>query len=301
MSVPELEVYYKDLRRYQFEQKQPLKGIRLRKLTLGLYVKLIKLDRLLSHEQLLLLKNESIKTKRPVVFAATHVGGLDIARIYEAIQPKAYIFMGDPTELYCNIYGLLSFLAGWIPFKTTDKLDRKIATLRAEELLSRGGNLLIFPEGVWNFSDELPVRHIFNGTARIALHTNAEIVPIAIELYGRKWYVNVGNNIDPASLDLTDEASLTQYIRDQLATLKWEIWEQAPEAKQITGTERTEWEDRIRRLCVMGDDFSTEPDFAIHMNYHDTADTLYKQRFSYLELIIPRLETAFLFNKRNHD
>ena len=50
MSVPELEVYYKDLRRYQFEQKQPLKGIQLRKFTIGAVAALLKLDRILSHE-----------------------------------------------------------------------------------------------------------------------------------------------------------------------------------------------------------------------------------------------------------
>ena len=54
-------------------------------------------------------------------------------------------------------------------------------------------------------------------------------------------------------------------------------------------------------MCVMGDDFSTDPDFVIRVNYHDAADTLYKQRFSYLDQIVPRLETAFLFNKRNHN
>lgn len=198
-------------------------------------------------------------------------------------------------------YGLLAFSIGWIPLDTSDSAERKMATLRAEELLSRGGNVLIFPEGAWNFSDELPVRHIYNGTARIALHTAAEIVPIAIELYDSKWYVNVGKNIDPVSLGLMDETGLTEYLRNQLATLKWEIWEQVPEAQQVTGREKAEWADRIRGLCVMGDDFSTDPDFAIRFLYHDATDTLYKQRFSHFEQIVPRLETAFLFNKRNHN
>ena len=100
MSIPELEVYYKDLRRYQFEQKQPLKGIQLRKFTVEVVAALLKLDRILSHEKLSLLKNESTKTKRPVVFAATHVGGLDVARIYELLKPKAYMLFGDPGDIY---------------------------------------------------------------------------------------------------------------------------------------------------------------------------------------------------------
>lgn len=144
------------------------------------------------------------------------------------------MLLGDPGDIYKSPYGLLAFSIGWIPFDTSGKTEREIATFRAEELLSRGGNVLVFPEGAWNFSDELPVRHIYNGAARIALHANAKIVPIAIELYGKKWYVNVGKNIDPVSLVLTDEVSLTEYLRNQLATLKWEIWEQTPEAQQVT-------------------------------------------------------------------
>lgn len=301
MSVPELKVYHCHLRRHQFEQGYPLKGIRWRKRAYSLFVKLVQIDRVLSREKIIVLKDEHTTTKSPIIFASTHAGGLDIPRICEIVKANLYIFFGDPGKIYKDIYGLLAFLNGWIPFDTGDRLERKIATSRAEELLKKGGNLLIFPEGAWNFSDELPVRHIYNGAARIALHTNAEIVPIAIELYGKKWYVNVGKNIDPTSLALTDEVSLTEYLRNQLATLKWEIWEQAPEAQQITGNEKAEWEERIRGLCVMGDDFSTEPSFIIRVNYHDAADTLYKQRFSHLEQIVPRLETAFLFNKRNHN
>ena len=301
MSVPELKVYYCHLRKHQFEQGYPLKGIRWRKRAYSLFVKLVQIDRVLSREKIIVLKDEHTTTKSPIIFASTHAGGLDVPRICEIVKANLYIFFGDPGKIYKDIYGLLAFLNGWIPFDTGDRLERKIATSRAEELLKKGGNLLIFPEGAWNFSDELPVRRIYNGAARIALHTNAEIVPIAIELYGKKWYVNVGKNIDPASLALTDEVSLTEYLRNQLATLKWEIWEQAPEAQQVTGGEKAEWEDWIRGLCVMGDDFSTEPSFIIRVNYHDAADTLYKQRFSHLEQIVPRLETAFLFNKRNHN
>ena len=80
-------------------------------------------------------------------------------------------------------------------------MERKIASFRAEELLLNSGNLLIFPEGAWNFSDYLPVTRVYNGAARMALHTNAVIVPLAIEVYERTWYINIGKNINPASLD----------------------------------------------------------------------------------------------------
>ncbi len=301
MSTPELEVYYRNLRRYRFEQGYPLKGIKWREKAYRLFVKLVQIDRILSHEKIIILKDEHTATQSPTIFAATHAGGLDITRICEAIRANLYIFLGDPGEIYKNIYGLLAFLNGWIPFDTNNRLERKIASFRAEELLLNSGNLLIFPEGAWNFSDHLPVTRVYNGAARMALHTNAVIVPLAIEVYERTWYINIGKNINPASLEETDENALTERIRNELATLKWEIFEQASEARQITGREKAEWEERVRRLCILGNDFSTEPAFIELVNYHDEADTIYKKPFAYLDQITPRLETAFLFNKRNHN
>lgn len=301
MPVEELMIYYRDLRKHRFEQNHALKGIWWRKKLYSLLVKLVQIDRILSHEQIIVLADKRTSVDRPIIFAATHVGGFDLTRIYEKLKSDTYILFGDPGDIYKSIYGLLAFLVGWIPFDTDNKLERKIAVSRAEELLKKGGNLTIFPEGAWNFSDHLPVMHLYNGTARIALHTNAIIVPVAIEIYGKIWYMNIGENIDPFSLAMTDENTLTEYIRTQLATLKWEIWEQAPEAKLVTGKEKTEWEDRIRGLCVMGDDFSTEPVFVERTNYHDEADTIYKKPFVHLEQIALRPETAFLFDKRNHN
>lgn len=301
MPISELKVYYRNLRKYYFEQKHPLKGIWWRKKLYGLFVTLVRIDRIINHEEIVVLNDKRTATKRPIVFAATHVGGFDIARVCEVSKAHSYIFLGDPGDIYKSSYGLLSFLNGWIPFDTSDKQDRKIAVFRAEELLRKGGNLLIFPEGAWNFSDHLPIMHIYNGAARMALHTGSEIVPIAAEVYGDKWYINIGENIYPASLNVTDENTLTEYIGSQLVTLKWEIWEQAPEAKKITGKEKAEWVNRVRGLCVLGDDFSTEPAFVELTNYHDEADTIYKKSFAHLEQITPRLETAFLFNKRIHN
>lgn len=301
MSIPELEDYYRDLRRYRFEQGYPLKGLKWRKRAYGLFVKLVQIDRILSREKIIILKDEHTATQSPTIFTATHAGGLDITRICEVIRRNLYIFLGDPGEIYKSIYGLLAFLNGWIPFDTNNKLERKIASFRAEELLLNGGNLLILPEGAWNFSDHLPVMRVYNGAARMALHTNAVIVPLAIEVYEKTWYINIGKNINPVSLGQTDENALTKRIRNELATLKWEICEQAPEARQVTGTEKAEWEERVRRLCILGNEFSTEPAFIELVNYHDKADTIYKKSFAHLEQIVPRLETAFLFNKRNHN
>ena len=82
---------------------------------------------------------------------------------------------------------------------------------------------MIYPEGARNGSENLPVRPLFSGTAKMAMETDTPIVPVAIEQYGKKFVINFGNELCPA--DFQSAADLTQTLRDALATLKWDIWE----------------------------------------------------------------------------
>ncbi len=59
----------------------------------------------------------------------------------------------------------------------------------------------------------------------MAIHAGVEIVPVAMEQYGKKYYVNIGENIDLGGYDISQRKEATDLLRDILCTLKWEIWE----------------------------------------------------------------------------
>lgn len=83
---------------------------------------------------------------------------------------------------------------------------------------------MIFPEGAWNISVNQPVMGLFTGTADIAIQSKAQIVPVALECYGKDMYVAIGKNIEVAGA-WEDKHLLTNHLRDSLATLKWRIFE----------------------------------------------------------------------------
>ena len=122
-------------------------------------------------------------------------------------------------------FNFIPFLISQYFFKQLINQDRKIAKERAIELLKNKGNLLIFPEGAWNLSPNLPVMKLFSGTVKMALETGAEIVPIAIEQYEKRFYVNIGENIKITDRGATSVQYYNEKLRDAMATLKWEIWE----------------------------------------------------------------------------
>lgn len=184
---------------------------------------LIKLDRKLSQEHCEVIGDRRC-SNRNVIYACTHIGGNDVQRVFEAIRSQAWLFLGDPGALYRGVLGLMIYLNGAVYLETRDKYDRKIAEARATEILKKGGSLLIFPEGAWNIEPSIPVMHLYPGTARMARKTGCDIIPIAIEVYGARYVVNIGQNLSFSGRS-EDDRELTRELRDILASLKWEIWE----------------------------------------------------------------------------
>ena len=224
MELQLIEKYYNELRKYEFENNIPLKGIELRKKLHKLCYLIVKLDRLLSKEDLFVIGDQRIESSKPKIYACTHIGGNDIQRTFEAIKEHAYLFLGDPKELYVDITGLLLRLNGVIAMDSFDKEDRRIAYQRSVELLDNNGNLLIYPEGAWNISRNKPVMKLFPGVAKMAKETGADIIPVAIEQYGNDFFVNIGNNMEYKSGYSSNIDGVTEDLRTNMATLKYDIW-----------------------------------------------------------------------------
>lgn len=225
ICLSELEKYYIELRKYEYEHNIPLKYMELRKKIHKLLLQLIKIDRILAHEELYVIGDKRIKSHEPKIYACTHIGGNDIQRTFEAIEEHAYLFLGDPREIYRDLTGVILNLNGAICMDTNDKNDRQIAYERSIELLSSNTNLLIYPEGAWNITDNLPVMKLYPGVAKMASETGADIIPVAIEQYDNRFFVNIGENIKYSLSKSNDIQFTTEYLRDILATLKWQIWE----------------------------------------------------------------------------
>ena len=223
MSIEELETYHLAWREYDYENGRIFSkwGATVRKWIHPVLYYLIKLDRRLSREKLIVLGDLRTKSDRPKIFACTHIGGSDVQRAFETIKTHAWLFIGDPGEVYRDLTGLILYGNGAVCLDTGNKKDRRIAFDRACRLLEEGENLLIYPEGVWNITDNLPVLKLFPGIVRMARKTGAEIVPLAIEQYDDLFYVNIGENYLP---DTEHEEIALRDLRDRMASLKWDIF-----------------------------------------------------------------------------
>lgn len=294
MPLPELERYYRERRKELYEQNIKLKNIELRKRIYPLFHIFLKVDRLFRGQSIKVL-GEHKKFSGPVIFACTHIGQNDLENIYETIRHSCWWFLGDPKELYKEISGLLISLNGGIFLDTGNKTDRQIAYARSVELLQSNGSLMIFPEGARNGSENLPVMPLFVGTAKMAMETNTSIVPVAIEQYDKRFFIKFGEALQPQ--EYNSPAKLTQTLRDTLATLKWEIWEQ--EGLQSRNSIPTVYSkiflDEFERRIYPYDTLESVE----RTRYHTKEELEQKDAFAHLDKLIPCKENAFLFRKRN--
>lgn len=227
MPLDQLIEYYRNERKYIYENNIPVKGIKWRKRIHKIMFAIIKMKRVLLHQKLTILHDEREDTDKPIIYACTHIGRYDIEMALESIQDTCFLFLGSPGKLYRSLDGVLVYLFGFIGCDTTEKEDRHIAKELAIRTLKQGGNILIFPEGAWNITENQVVMKLYTGTIEMAIRSGADIVPIAIEQYEKSFYINIGKNISlDKATNLNEKRRLCDDLRDILCTLKWEIWEQ---------------------------------------------------------------------------
>lgn len=285
--------YKKKERAYYFYQG---KRIYKRKNDVWHYVLLyvLKLIRFMKKQKLYVIADHHNQKGKPVIYACTHVSYDDIVMTFEAIKSPCWLFLGDPELNYRTLNGWMVEKNGVVYVDTYDKEDRKIAAETSIRLLKEGGSLLIYPEGAWNVTDNLPVMKLYNGAVNMAQRAGVDIVPIAIEQYGRSFYVNIGENVN-FNNRLEDTTELTSELRNIMAKLKWEIWE-----KMGMVTRKSLPEDLHKHFAEDILATAGENGYTMQMvedeRYHDKDTADCQTVFSFMEKLRPCKENAFLFS-----
>jgi 1-acyl-sn-glycerol-3-phosphate acyltransferase len=119
----------------------------------------------------------AVPKKGAVIVACNHISYTDPVFLWGALRRRA-IAIGMAELWTMPVVGKLVKLLGHIPVIRGDALSGADAVERATAVVSRGGVLIIFPEGkIVGRGEKAPYRA---GAARIALATGAPIVPAGI-------------------------------------------------------------------------------------------------------------------------
>lgn len=298
MEAEFLQLYYKlrDKNANKFYSKLTLEQRqKIHKYILSLYTIKNKLGGF-THE---IINDCREKTNRPIIYAVTHVGKFDIEVVSEAIKDHCYLLSGD----YEHIQGILDEpfigLNGIFYFNEFVKEDRKKVTLEMIEHLKDGGNLMYFIEGTWNMTPNLPMLPCYWGIVDIAKKSNAIIVPVAADQYGKHFKINIGKNFDMNNYNdtLDEKSKAITDLRDTLATLKWEIWE--TEQAKRTEIPENEWDNYIIERFKEWPYFNL--DYIDRLIYKPKNVTDRNEVYDFAKKLIPNKNNAFLYDKRSKD
>lgn len=104
-----------------------------------------------------ILEDNHVATDKPIILAITHVGKYDIQVVNEAVKEHFYVLSGDYEHIQGTIDEYFLRVNGCIYFNEKVKSDRHEVLEKMISHLLQGGNLIYFPEGTWNLSENLPV------------------------------------------------------------------------------------------------------------------------------------------------
>lgn len=186
----------------------------------------------------------------PKIFASNHVFYDDIATLCVVINENVHILVdtGSKKDFKSLIDCIALYLNGVIYVDKASPEDRALSALKMEKVLSNGGNILMFPESTWNFSQNEIIRPFRAGIIDLARKSESSIIPCGIDAINNKYVVNFGK---PLQMDTESKLELYRDLRDALSTLRYEIWEK--DLEKFESLDESFWLEYIKNICRDGD------------------------------------------------
>ena len=158
---------------------------------------------------------ENIPEDGALIFAGNHKHAVDPTMVM--MSTKRIVHFMAKEELFKGLHGVIFKSIGLI--KVRRGKSNPQAVVDAEEILTNGGTIGIFPEGTRNKGKEelLKFRH---GTVKIAQKTNTLILPFAIKneykVFRKSVILEFGKPIDVSKMEL-DAAN--EYLKNEVLKL----------------------------------------------------------------------------------
>lgn len=254
-------------------------GIRIRKI---INPAIRKIAPLTSKYKLKVERRAQMPSDKSIIYAPTHGFKDDTLFSIVTIQDDAYILFGSLPQFYNTFDGITAWLNGSIIVDRKDKESRKASKEKMEKAIEMGANLLLYPEGVWNKTQNLPMLKLYPGIYDVAKKTGAYVAPVATHLEGNKCYSILDEAFDISQY--SKEEGL-QILRDKMATLKWELMEKYSTTTRAQllrqskdGDIKNYWKDYLNYLISEVDYYDTEIENSAH--YIDKNETNIEDAFA---------------------
>ncbi len=240
-------------------------------------------------------KRDGLPTDRPLIFSCTHQVKDDIAMGLASANRHTYLLFASLPDFFGTLDGPALWLNGVILVDRKDKDSRSATIPKMKYAIDMGADILMYPEGTLNKTENLVVQKLFPGIYYLAKEVNALVVPMAIIQEDDHIYSRV---CEPFDICEYEKQEGLDTLRDLMATAKYELMEEHSKISRAEiGNAKDYWENEMNELVNSMLPFY---DFEIENSsqFIDKNEVTYSQAFEHLNIIQPKLNNAFLFNKR---
>lgn len=286
-------VYFRYLLNNDPQKTVSLRGVRARRL---LHPLLLKVAPAFSHRKLVVVRRAIMPTDRPIIFAATHGFKDDALFTLLTVRQHAYFLFGSLPQFFGSFDGVSAWLNGSILVDRSDRTSRHASKEKMVRALSLGANLIYYPEGTWNKTENLLVLKLFPGIYDVARRGHAWVAPVATHLEGNTCYSILGEAFD---LCQYEQAIGLEELRDRMGALKYELiarYSHSDRHSLLSGrTPEEYWHTVLEELVAEVDCY--DPVVEANSAYIDPAITPPREAFAHLQTIEYTPQNAFLLKR----
>ncbi len=192
----------------------------------------------ISRKQRLHILNEKPQCKEDsALYVVNHSCRYDMPIISEVIGQRVSVLVGKQRlDLIDRICFLLNGVI-WVDRQSIS--DKKVVTQKIIRLLCNGESVCMFPEGTWNLEPSKLLLPMYWGCIEIAKQAKVSIIPLILEFKENDVYAKYGAPVYVMPSD--EKVDKFEELKEKMATLKWEIWEQFPVVSRAE-IDMDEWE-----------------------------------------------------------
>ena len=265
------------------------KGIKIRKCFHPIFHNVIV--PLSSKNNLIIERQATVPQGKPIIFACTHGFRDDVAFSLKTAGVHSYLLYASIPDFYESFDGPALWTNGVIMLDRKDKESRKAAKEKMKYALSLGTNVLMYPEGVWNKTENLVVQKLYPGIYDVAKESGAIVMPLATIQVENTVYSILDEAFDICQYERQEGLNI---LRDKMATAKYELMEKYAQGnRNDIGDASAYWDDFLDKLVATANglyDYEIE-DTA---QYIDKTITEPDEAFAHLQMLQPNRNNAFL-------
>lgn len=236
-----------------------------------------------------IIDEDNLCTSFPAIYVVNHTNSFDIPVASMVIKKHHYVLLGTQQLEFLDRLAFKLNGVVWVNRKNKDSKAK--AKQKMMNILKSGTNILMFPEGTWNRSENQIMLPLHWGVIDIAKVCNVPIVPIILEYSSKFCTAKIGKQLFFDKND--DKKDAINKLRDTMASLRYALWEQQPILHRNSINKN--YFDEILQKAV---DEYPKLDLEYEMSVVRTEHEEYEKVFNHLSSIDPNNRTAFLFNKR---